>query len=173
MSLFTVERSRKILESALEALTILPSDQVLPVFDCMKVLVPKVKVKQLHSISSFGVVVFFLVKCNTLFSLFSASGLSGVSLHRSIWFGLENYILFEQHTANILVQSKSFCAVHLWYRGSSCGCKCKAASIWQNKRGQFMLISQERILKFYLDLKMYFTVYFSFSYWCFSFPKRY
>ncbi|NWX23654.1 TARB1 methyltransferase, partial [Aegotheles bennettii] len=42
MSLSTVERSRKILESALEALTILPSDQVLPVFDCMKVLVPKV-----------------------------------------------------------------------------------------------------------------------------------
>ncbi|NXW07641.1 TARB1 methyltransferase, partial [Fregetta grallaria] len=41
MSLSTVERSRKILESALEALTILPSDQVLPVFDCMKVLVPK------------------------------------------------------------------------------------------------------------------------------------
>ncbi|KAM6127937.1 putative methyltransferase TARBP1 [Pterocles gutturalis] len=40
-SLSTVERSRKILESALEALTILPSDQVLPVFDCMKVLVPK------------------------------------------------------------------------------------------------------------------------------------
>ncbi|KAM6367232.1 putative methyltransferase TARBP1 isoform 4-T4 [Alca torda] len=41
MSLSTVERSRKILESALEALNILPSDQVLPVFDCMKVLVPK------------------------------------------------------------------------------------------------------------------------------------
>uniref|UniRef100_A0A8C3J6B9 tRNA (guanosine(18)-2'-O)-methyltransferase TARBP1 n=1 Tax=Calidris pygmaea TaxID=425635 RepID=A0A8C3J6B9_9CHAR len=41
ISLSTVERSRKILESALEALSILPSDQVLPVFDCMKVLVPK------------------------------------------------------------------------------------------------------------------------------------
>ncbi|XP_035415001.1 probable methyltransferase TARBP1 [Cygnus atratus] len=41
LSLFTVERSRKILQSALEALTILPSDQVLPVFNCMKVLVPK------------------------------------------------------------------------------------------------------------------------------------
>uniref|UniRef100_A0A672U4K9 tRNA (guanosine(18)-2'-O)-methyltransferase TARBP1 n=1 Tax=Strigops habroptila TaxID=2489341 RepID=A0A672U4K9_STRHB len=41
MSLSTVERSRKVLQSALEALTILPSDQVLPVFDCMKVLVPK------------------------------------------------------------------------------------------------------------------------------------
>ncbi|KFP43334.1 putative methyltransferase TARBP1, partial [Chlamydotis macqueenii] len=41
MSLSTVERSRKILESALEALTILPSDQVLPVFNCMKVVVPK------------------------------------------------------------------------------------------------------------------------------------
>ncbi|XP_027754099.1 probable methyltransferase TARBP1 isoform X1 [Empidonax traillii] len=40
MSLST-ERSKKILQSALEALTILPSDQVLPVFDCMKVLVPK------------------------------------------------------------------------------------------------------------------------------------
>ncbi|NWW94794.1 TARB1 methyltransferase, partial [Rhynochetos jubatus] len=39
--LSTAERSRKTLESALEALTILPSDQVLPVFDCMKVLVPK------------------------------------------------------------------------------------------------------------------------------------
>ncbi|NXW43634.1 TARB1 methyltransferase, partial [Nyctiprogne leucopyga] len=41
MSLSTVERSRKLLESALEALTILPSDQVLPVFKCMKVFVPK------------------------------------------------------------------------------------------------------------------------------------
>ncbi|XP_052661644.1 probable methyltransferase TARBP1 isoform X3 [Harpia harpyja] len=41
MSLSTDERSRKFLQSALEALTILPSDQVLPVFDCMKVLVPK------------------------------------------------------------------------------------------------------------------------------------
>ncbi|KAJ7416591.1 putative methyltransferase TARBP1 isoform X3 [Willisornis vidua] len=41
MSLFTVEKSKKILQSALEALTILPSDQVLPVFHCMKVLVPK------------------------------------------------------------------------------------------------------------------------------------
>ncbi|XP_027726618.1 probable methyltransferase TARBP1 isoform X3 [Vombatus ursinus] len=30
-----------ILQSALEALTILPSDQVLPVFHCMKILVPK------------------------------------------------------------------------------------------------------------------------------------
>ncbi|XP_069708434.1 probable methyltransferase TARBP1 isoform X2 [Phaenicophaeus curvirostris] len=40
-SLSPVERARKILESALEALTILPSDQVLPVFNCMKVLVPK------------------------------------------------------------------------------------------------------------------------------------
>lgn len=43
MSLSTVERSKKALQSALEALSILPSDQVLPVFDCMKVLVPKVK----------------------------------------------------------------------------------------------------------------------------------
>uniref|UniRef100_U3IJA5 tRNA (guanosine(18)-2'-O)-methyltransferase TARBP1 n=1 Tax=Anas platyrhynchos platyrhynchos TaxID=8840 RepID=U3IJA5_ANAPP len=41
LPLSTVERSRKILQSALEALTILPSDQVLPVFNCMKVLVPK------------------------------------------------------------------------------------------------------------------------------------
>ncbi|KAM9564222.1 putative methyltransferase TARBP1 [Guaruba guarouba] len=41
MLLYTVERSRKLLQSALEALTILPSDQVLPVFDCMKVLIPK------------------------------------------------------------------------------------------------------------------------------------
>ncbi|NXV01728.1 TARB1 methyltransferase, partial [Cettia cetti] len=41
MSLSTVESSREILQSALEALSILPSDQVLPVFDCMKVLVPK------------------------------------------------------------------------------------------------------------------------------------
>ncbi|NXI23009.1 TARB1 methyltransferase, partial [Sterrhoptilus dennistouni] len=41
MSLSTVERSKEILQSALEALSILPSDQVLPVFDCMKILVPK------------------------------------------------------------------------------------------------------------------------------------
>ncbi|NXK60089.1 TARB1 methyltransferase, partial [Sylvietta virens] len=41
MSLSTVERSKEILQSALEALSILPSDQVLPVFDCVKVLVPK------------------------------------------------------------------------------------------------------------------------------------
>ncbi|XP_056343411.1 probable methyltransferase TARBP1 isoform X1 [Oenanthe melanoleuca] len=40
-SLSTVERSKEILQSALEALSILPSDQVSPVFDCMKVLVPK------------------------------------------------------------------------------------------------------------------------------------
>uniref|UniRef100_A0A803XPA0 tRNA (guanosine(18)-2'-O)-methyltransferase TARBP1 n=1 Tax=Meleagris gallopavo TaxID=9103 RepID=A0A803XPA0_MELGA len=39
--LLTAERSKEILESALETLTILPSDQVLPVFDCMKILVPK------------------------------------------------------------------------------------------------------------------------------------
>lgn len=43
MSVSTAERSRKILQLALEALTILPSDQVIPVFNCMKVLVPKVK----------------------------------------------------------------------------------------------------------------------------------
>lgn len=42
MSLSTAERSKEILQSALEALSILPSDQVSPVFDCMKVLVPKV-----------------------------------------------------------------------------------------------------------------------------------
>ncbi|XP_010226600.1 PREDICTED: probable methyltransferase TARBP1, partial [Tinamus guttatus] len=41
MSLSTVERLTKMLQAALEALSILPSDQVLPVFDCMKVLVPK------------------------------------------------------------------------------------------------------------------------------------
>ncbi|RMC12750.1 hypothetical protein DUI87_10275 [Hirundo rustica rustica] len=41
MALSTAERSKEILQSALEALSILPSDQVLPVFDCMKVLVPK------------------------------------------------------------------------------------------------------------------------------------
>uniref|UniRef100_H0ZIX2 tRNA (guanosine(18)-2'-O)-methyltransferase TARBP1 n=1 Tax=Taeniopygia guttata TaxID=59729 RepID=H0ZIX2_TAEGU len=41
MSLSTAERSKEILQSALEALSILPSDQVSPVFDCMKVLVPK------------------------------------------------------------------------------------------------------------------------------------
>ncbi|XP_054250870.1 probable methyltransferase TARBP1 [Indicator indicator] len=41
MSVSTAERSRKILQSALKALSILPSDQVLPVFNCMKVLVPK------------------------------------------------------------------------------------------------------------------------------------
>uniref|UniRef100_A0A803VVV5 TAR (HIV-1) RNA binding protein 1 n=1 Tax=Ficedula albicollis TaxID=59894 RepID=A0A803VVV5_FICAL len=40
-SLSTVERSKEILQFALEALSILPSDQVSPVFDCMKVLVPK------------------------------------------------------------------------------------------------------------------------------------
>ncbi|XP_064269886.1 probable methyltransferase TARBP1 isoform X1 [Passer domesticus] len=41
MSLSTAERSKEILQSALEALSILPSDQVSPVFDCMKILVPK------------------------------------------------------------------------------------------------------------------------------------
>ncbi|XP_054018241.1 probable methyltransferase TARBP1 [Dryobates pubescens] len=41
VSVSTAERSRKILQSALKALSILPSDQVLPVFTCMKVLVPK------------------------------------------------------------------------------------------------------------------------------------
>ncbi|NXF44587.1 TARB1 methyltransferase, partial [Oceanites oceanicus] len=41
MSLSTVAPPRKILESALEALTPPPSDQVLPVFDCMNPPVPK------------------------------------------------------------------------------------------------------------------------------------
>ncbi|KAM8809796.1 putative methyltransferase TARBP1 [Eudromia elegans] len=41
LTLYSVERLTKVLQAALEALTILPSDQVLPVFDCMKVLVPK------------------------------------------------------------------------------------------------------------------------------------
>ncbi|XP_062428254.1 probable methyltransferase TARBP1 isoform X1 [Rhea pennata] len=41
LSLSTVERLTEILQAALEALTILPSHQVLPVFGCMKVLVPK------------------------------------------------------------------------------------------------------------------------------------
>uniref|UniRef100_A0A8D2NBX0 tRNA (guanosine(18)-2'-O)-methyltransferase TARBP1 n=1 Tax=Zonotrichia albicollis TaxID=44394 RepID=A0A8D2NBX0_ZONAL len=41
MSLSMAERSKEILQSALEVLSILPSDQVSPVFDCMKVLVPK------------------------------------------------------------------------------------------------------------------------------------
>ncbi|RLV98530.1 hypothetical protein DV515_00010651 [Chloebia gouldiae] len=41
MSLSRAEKSKEILQSALEALSILPSDQVSPVFDCMKVLVPK------------------------------------------------------------------------------------------------------------------------------------
>ncbi|XP_053461750.1 probable methyltransferase TARBP1 isoform X2 [Nycticebus coucang] len=37
-----VQMPIRTLQSALEALTILPSDQVLPVFHCMKILVPKV-----------------------------------------------------------------------------------------------------------------------------------
>ncbi|XP_077031707.1 tRNA (guanosine(18)-2'-O)-methyltransferase TARBP1 isoform X4 [Agelaius phoeniceus] len=41
MSLSMAERSKEIIQSALEALSILPSDQVSPVFDCMRVLVPK------------------------------------------------------------------------------------------------------------------------------------
>uniref|UniRef100_A0A8B9QH57 tRNA (guanosine(18)-2'-O)-methyltransferase TARBP1 n=1 Tax=Apteryx owenii TaxID=8824 RepID=A0A8B9QH57_APTOW len=41
LSSSTVERLTEILQAALEALTILPSDHVLPVFDSMKVLVPK------------------------------------------------------------------------------------------------------------------------------------
>nr|XP_031316746.1 probable methyltransferase TARBP1 isoform X3 [Camelus dromedarius]XP_031316748.1 probable methyltransferase TARBP1 isoform X3 [Camelus dromedarius]XP_031316749.1 probable methyltransferase TARBP1 isoform X3 [Camelus dromedarius] len=36
-----VQMPERTLQSALEALTILPSDQVLPVFHCMKILVPK------------------------------------------------------------------------------------------------------------------------------------
>ncbi|XP_077202094.1 tRNA (guanosine(18)-2'-O)-methyltransferase TARBP1 isoform X4 [Paroedura picta] len=39
--LFDVQKYARCLESALEALTILPSDHVLPVFHCMKILVPK------------------------------------------------------------------------------------------------------------------------------------
>nr|XP_048699795.1 probable methyltransferase TARBP1 isoform X3 [Caretta caretta] len=41
LSLLAVQRPIRTLQSALEALTLLPSDQVLPVFHCMKVLVPK------------------------------------------------------------------------------------------------------------------------------------
>ncbi|NXJ08323.1 TARB1 methyltransferase, partial [Odontophorus gujanensis] len=54
--LSTAKRSREILESALEALTILPSDQVVPVFDCMKVLVPKL----LNSLESLCIEAFDL-----------------------------------------------------------------------------------------------------------------
>ncbi|KAM9155886.1 putative methyltransferase TARBP1 isoform 2-T2 [Pangshura tecta] len=41
LSWLAVESPVRTLQSALEALTLLPSDQVLPVFHCMKVLVPK------------------------------------------------------------------------------------------------------------------------------------
>nr|XP_032630889.1 probable methyltransferase TARBP1 [Chelonoidis abingdonii] len=41
LSLLAVQRPIRTLQSALEALTLLPSDQVLPVFHCMKLLVPK------------------------------------------------------------------------------------------------------------------------------------
>uniref|UniRef100_A0A8C8SFK9 tRNA (guanosine(18)-2'-O)-methyltransferase TARBP1 n=1 Tax=Pelusios castaneus TaxID=367368 RepID=A0A8C8SFK9_9SAUR len=40
-SLLPLQKPINTLQSALEALTLLPSDQVLPVFHCMKVLVPK------------------------------------------------------------------------------------------------------------------------------------
>ncbi|KAB1270790.1 putative methyltransferase TARBP1 [Camelus dromedarius] len=40
-----VQMPERTLQSALEALTILPSDQVLPVFHCMKILVPKIMYK--------------------------------------------------------------------------------------------------------------------------------
>lgn len=98
--LFTAERSKEVLGSALEALTILPSDHVLPVFDCMKVLVPKVKDE---TTARYYLGVFVLSNLTDFFFFFSASELTGVSLHRSIRFGLENHILFEQYTANILV----------------------------------------------------------------------
>ncbi|XP_060099002.1 probable methyltransferase TARBP1 isoform X2 [Heteronotia binoei] len=39
--IFDVQKHTRCLQSALEALTILPSDHVLPVFHCMKILVPK------------------------------------------------------------------------------------------------------------------------------------
>nr|XP_056709163.1 probable methyltransferase TARBP1 isoform X2 [Euleptes europaea] len=39
--LFDVQKHTRSLQSALEALSILPSDHVLPVFHCMKILVPK------------------------------------------------------------------------------------------------------------------------------------
>lgn len=98
--LLTAERSKEILESALETLTILPSDQVLPVFDCMKILVPKVKDE---TTARYYLGVFVLSNLTHFFFFFSASELTGVSLHRSIRFSLENHILFEQYTASILV----------------------------------------------------------------------
>lgn len=76
----TAKRSREILESALEALTILPSDQVLPVFDCMRVLVPKVK----DETTARYYLGAFVLSNLTHFFLFSASELTGVSLHRSV-----------------------------------------------------------------------------------------
>lgn len=95
--------------------------------------------------------------------MFTASGFIRGSLHRSIWFDLENYILFEQHTADILDQSKSFCSVHLWYWGSSCCCECKRPSIYQIKRGQFQEFFLRREHKFCLEVKMYFVLYFPLS----------
>ncbi|XP_014379351.1 probable methyltransferase TARBP1 isoform X1 [Alligator sinensis] len=44
LSLPAVQRPRRTFQSALEALTVLPSEQVLPVFHCMKVLIPKLLV---------------------------------------------------------------------------------------------------------------------------------
>lgn len=61
---------------------------------------------QLQDTNSF---VWLFVLSNVLLLFFFlfvlASELIRISLHRSIWFGLENHIFFEQHTVNILVQS--------------------------------------------------------------------
>uniref|UniRef100_A0A7M4FFR7 TAR (HIV-1) RNA binding protein 1 n=1 Tax=Crocodylus porosus TaxID=8502 RepID=A0A7M4FFR7_CROPO len=44
LDLPAVQRPRRTFQSALEALTVLPSEQVLPVFHCMKILIPKLLV---------------------------------------------------------------------------------------------------------------------------------
>ncbi|NWU88446.1 TARB1 methyltransferase, partial [Upupa epops] len=94
MSLPAVEGSRKILQSAIEALSILPSDQVLPVFDCMKVLVPKL----LDSLETLCIEAFDLAWKIT-------SSLSNTQL--IFWSNLKSFVRFVFDTEVLAVAARS------------------------------------------------------------------
>uniref|UniRef100_A0A663MWZ8 tRNA (guanosine(18)-2'-O)-methyltransferase TARBP1 n=1 Tax=Athene cunicularia TaxID=194338 RepID=A0A663MWZ8_ATHCN len=133
MALSTVERSRKILQSALEALTILPSDQVLPVFDCMKVLVPKL----LDSSESLCIEAFDL-------AWKIVSSLSNTQL--IFWSNLKAFVqfLFDSEVLAVAASAKG-----------QAYAKIKEVSFKHSFLG--------REYKFYLDLRMYFTFSFPFN----------
>ncbi|NWX86252.1 TARB1 methyltransferase, partial [Nothoprocta pentlandii] len=99
--LSAVEGLTKMLQAALEALTILPSDQVLPVFDCMKVLVPKL----LESAESLCIEAFDLA-WKIIFSLSNTQLIFWPNLKAFIQFIFDAQVLAVAASAKGQVYSK-------------------------------------------------------------------